>query len=34
MIEEGAGPREIEQSWQTEVEDFKEQRRPYLLYDE
>ena len=34
MIEEGAGPREIEQSWQTEVEAFKEQRRPYLLYDE
>ena len=34
MIEEGAGPREIEQSWQTEVDDFKEQRRPYLLYDE
>ena len=34
MIEEGAGPREIEQSWQTEVEAFKEQRRPYLLYEE
>ncbi len=34
MIEEGAGPREIEQSWQTEVEAFKEQRRPYLLYKE
>lgn len=34
MIEEGAGPREIEQSWQTEVEAFKEQRRPYLLYVE
>ena len=34
MIEEGAGPREIEQSWQTEIEAFKEQRRPYLLYDE
>ena len=34
MIEEGDGPREIEQSWQTEVEAFKEQRRPYLLYDE
>lgn len=34
MIEEGDGPREIEQSWQTEVEAFKEQRRPYLLYKE
>lgn len=34
MIEEGAGPREIEQSWQTEVEAFKEKRRPYLLYEE
>lgn len=34
MIEAGYSAEEIEASWQDEVEAFKEQRRPYLLYAE
>ena len=34
MIEEGYSAEEIEESWQKDVETFKEQRRPYLLYEE
>ena len=30
---EGESPTEIVRSWQTEVSEFKEQRRPYLLYN-
>ena len=34
MIEEGHTAEEVEASWQEDVESFKEQRRPYLLYEE
>lgn len=34
MIEEGKTAEEIKASWQEELEAFKEQRRPYLLYKE
>lgn len=34
MIEEGKGADEIKASWQDDIERFKEQRRPYLLYEE
>ena len=34
MIEEGRSAEEISASWQEDVEAFKEQRRPYLLYEE
>jgi uncharacterized protein YbbC (DUF1343 family) len=34
MIEEGRSLEEIRASWQEEVEAFKAQRRPYLLYEE
>ena len=34
MIAEGKNAQEIEASWQADVELFKAQRRPYLLYDE
>lgn len=34
MIEDGAAPGEIKDSWQEDIETFKEQRRPYLLYEE
>lgn len=34
MIEEGRSAEEISASWQEDVEDFKAQRRPYLLYEE
>ena len=34
MIEEGKTAEEIKASWQEELEAFKEQRRPYLLYEE
>lgn len=34
MIEEGRSAEEISASWQEEVEAFKAQRRPYLLYEE
>ena len=34
MIEEGRSAEEIRARWMPDVERFKEQRRPYLLYDE
>lgn len=34
MIEEGKTAEEIKASWQDEIRQFKEQRRPYLLYEE
>ncbi|WP_300814560.1 DUF1343 domain-containing protein [uncultured Bacteroides sp.] len=34
MIEEGRSVEEIRARWMPDVERFKEQRRPYLLYDE
>lgn len=34
MIEEGKTAEEIKASWQDEIKQFKEQRRPYLLYAE
>ena len=34
MIEEGKSAAEIKDSWQEELESFREQRRPYLLYEE
>ena len=34
MIDEGKDAQEIEASWQGDVELFKAQRKPYLLYDE
>ena len=34
MIEEGKTSEEIKSSWQDELAAFKEQRRPYLLYEE
>ncbi len=34
MIEEGKSPEEIRSAWQEDVESFREQRRPYLLYEE
>ena len=34
MIEEGRSAEEISASWQEDVEAFKAQRRPYLLYEE
>ena len=34
MIEEGRSAEEIKARWMPDVERFKEQRRPYLLYDE
>lgn len=33
MIKEGKSAREIKARWMPEVEQFKEQRRPYLIYD-
>ena len=32
MLEGGASPEEIIESWQSEVEEFRERREPYLLY--
>lgn len=32
MIEEGYTAEEIKASWQEELEIFKEERKPYLLY--
>ena len=34
MIEEGKSAAEIKNKWQTDVEQFKVRRRPYLLYAE
>ena len=34
MIEEGHSAEEVEASWQEDVEAFRVQRRPYLLYPE
>ena len=34
MIEEGKSAAEIKASWADDVEKFKRQRRPYLLYQE
>lgn len=34
MIEKGCSADEIKEMWKTDVEKFKIQRRPYLLYDE
>ena len=34
MIEDGATAEEIKDSWQEDVTAFREQRRPYLLYEE
>lgn len=34
MVEQGKGADEIKATWQGDVERFREQRRPYLLYDE
>ena len=34
MIEEGKTAEEIKASWQEELEAFREQRKPYLLYEE
>jgi uncharacterized protein YbbC (DUF1343 family) len=34
MIEHGKSAAEIRATWQNEVEKFKQQRRPYLLYSE
>lgn len=34
MIEEGRSAEEISASWQEDVENFKAQRKPYLLYEE
>ncbi len=34
MIEEGKTAEEIKDSWQPEIEAFKTQRKPYLLYEE
>ena len=34
MIEGGRGAEEIKGGWHADVEAFKEQRRPYLLYEE
>ena len=34
MIEEGRSAQEIKDTWQEDLEAFKEQRRPYLLYKE
>ena len=34
MIEEERSAKEIKDTWQEDLEAFKEQRRPYLLYKE
>ncbi|MBQ9632437.1 MAG: DUF1343 domain-containing protein [Lachnospiraceae bacterium] len=34
QIEEGKSAEEIKESWQDEINAFKEQRKPYLLYEE
>lgn len=34
MIEEGKTADEIKASWQEDIEAFKAQRKPYLLYEE
>lgn len=34
MIEEGKSAAEIKDSWQEELDSFREQRRPYLIYEE
>ena len=34
MIKEGKSAEEISRMWQDDVARFKEQRRPYLLYEE
>ena len=34
MIEDGKTAEEIKASWQEDIESFKEQRKPYLLYEE
>ncbi|KAA6305596.1 hypothetical protein EZS27_042752 [termite gut metagenome] len=34
MIEEGKEANEIKRMWKTDVERFKVQRTPYLLYEE
>lgn len=34
MIEEGRSAPEIQESWKAEADDFREQRRPYILYEE
>ena len=34
MIEEGASAADIKAKWQADVEAFKQQRKPYLLYAE
>ncbi len=34
MIEQGKSAAEIKATWAADVENFKKQRRPYLLYKE
>lgn len=34
MIEEGKSAAEIKATWAGDVEKFKQQRRPYLIYEE
>ena len=34
MIEQGKSAEEIKATWADDVKRFREQRRPYLLYDE
>ena len=34
MIEDGKSAEEIKAMWQDDVKKFKEQRKPYLLYEE
>jgi uncharacterized protein YbbC (DUF1343 family) len=34
MIKEGKSAKEIEAMWTEDVEKFKEERKPYLLYPE
>jgi len=33
MIENGKSAEEIKASWQSDIEAFKQQRAPYLIYD-
>ena len=33
MIEEGCSAEQISKCWQKDIETFKKQRKPYLLYD-
>lgn len=34
MIEEGKTAEEIKKSWEEEISQFRDQRKPYLLYEE